>query len=417
MPAPGEPYRPLIALPKKVMEIDPAYASVSDAFFTAYYPPRTLVVAAAMAPDITTSQVITAPVTATPGPELSLGASKTVQPKESAHTPVQSQAAPQAVRTTDPESTTLPSHHSEQGLKQNGGDSETSAYLDQQSSTLGDPGLGPLSSESGNSKATTQMLDIDPERASPEQMLPAESAFIPKTQSQPMTAPGTESSSLQTGLTLGSEKWPGGFPYFEKTSSTRSFPVSTTFPETYITDAGEPITINPSGLALEASQVNIHMKSADPPSIDGSPVLTASDAIPDGITPLMDPTSQAVAAATIAIKFDATLAQGGPAVTVDGLGVSLDPAGDLVIGSETMALERTNGNLGSSNVRVLQTGGPSANNALTTPQESSTTVSDNNLSKGQALENRAGIKEGHLPWKMVAVIVISITACFTMKIH
>lgn len=48
-PAPGEPYRPLIALPEKVRDLDPWWSACTDAFyFTGLDPPRTLQKAGAM---------------------------------------------------------------------------------------------------------------------------------------------------------------------------------------------------------------------------------------------------------------------------------------------------------------------------------------------------------------------------------
>ena len=48
-PAPGEPYRPLIALPEKVRDLDPWWSACTDAFyFTGLDPPRTLEKATAM---------------------------------------------------------------------------------------------------------------------------------------------------------------------------------------------------------------------------------------------------------------------------------------------------------------------------------------------------------------------------------
>ena len=48
-PAPGEPYRPLIALPEKVRDLDPWWSACTDAFyFTGLDPPRTLQKATAM---------------------------------------------------------------------------------------------------------------------------------------------------------------------------------------------------------------------------------------------------------------------------------------------------------------------------------------------------------------------------------
>ena len=49
-PAPGEPYRPLIAVPSQVTEMVPWFRYCQDYFFTGYDPPRPLVALASMAP-------------------------------------------------------------------------------------------------------------------------------------------------------------------------------------------------------------------------------------------------------------------------------------------------------------------------------------------------------------------------------
>jgi len=78
MPAPGEAYRPLIALPDKVKQIDPAWSACSDAFFTGFDPPRTLVASGAMVPDVTSSHSVADPAAAIPSPSLNAGPEKTV---------------------------------------------------------------------------------------------------------------------------------------------------------------------------------------------------------------------------------------------------------------------------------------------------------------------------------------------------
>ena len=76
-PAPGEPYRPLIALPDKLKKIDPAWSGCTDAFFTGFDPPRTLAAADAMVPGTTVIHSIATPMTPTPGPSLTTGPMKT----------------------------------------------------------------------------------------------------------------------------------------------------------------------------------------------------------------------------------------------------------------------------------------------------------------------------------------------------
>ena len=55
-PEPGQPYRPLIALPQQLQALDPAFANFQDIFFKGYDPPRALVPATAMAPIVTQAE-------------------------------------------------------------------------------------------------------------------------------------------------------------------------------------------------------------------------------------------------------------------------------------------------------------------------------------------------------------------------
>ncbi len=52
-PAPGEPYRPLIAMPDQIAKVNAFFGRCSNAFFTGFDPPKTLLPAAAMVPTIT----------------------------------------------------------------------------------------------------------------------------------------------------------------------------------------------------------------------------------------------------------------------------------------------------------------------------------------------------------------------------
>ena len=54
-PEPGEPYRPLIAMPSRVKQIQPWLSYCTEVFFTAYDPPTVLRAASALAPPIASS--------------------------------------------------------------------------------------------------------------------------------------------------------------------------------------------------------------------------------------------------------------------------------------------------------------------------------------------------------------------------
>ena len=56
-PEPGEPYRPLIAIPSQVRDMVPWFQYCTDLWFTGFDPPRSLIPAAAIAPPVTTSDL------------------------------------------------------------------------------------------------------------------------------------------------------------------------------------------------------------------------------------------------------------------------------------------------------------------------------------------------------------------------
>ena len=62
-PALGEPYRPLIAIPSQVRSMIPWFQYCTDLWFTGFDPPKTLVLAAAMAPPVTISDPVGPTVT------------------------------------------------------------------------------------------------------------------------------------------------------------------------------------------------------------------------------------------------------------------------------------------------------------------------------------------------------------------
>ncbi|KAL6714998.1 hypothetical protein ACLMJK_007258 [Lecanora helva] len=86
-PAPGNPYRPVIALPDKVKEIDPSWRSCSASFFTCLDPPRTLNPSTAMVPDPTSSHPAALPDLPKPSPTPNPGPKKTDVDGEAIPTP------------------------------------------------------------------------------------------------------------------------------------------------------------------------------------------------------------------------------------------------------------------------------------------------------------------------------------------
>ena len=93
-PQPGEPYRPLIAMPSKLREMIPWFSRCDDGFFTAYDPPSALTVGTALAPPILPSKPDAHPWVPVPSPTMDPGAKQTVGVK--APIPV-----PAGIRTVD----------------------------------------------------------------------------------------------------------------------------------------------------------------------------------------------------------------------------------------------------------------------------------------------------------------------------
>lgn len=86
-PQPGEPYRPLIAMPEQIRKIRPYYSRCTDNFFTGFDPPRTLAPAAALAPTITTRDPETFATVPKPSHTPDAGAIKTAHSQPPMITP------------------------------------------------------------------------------------------------------------------------------------------------------------------------------------------------------------------------------------------------------------------------------------------------------------------------------------------
>ena len=102
-PEPGEPYRPLIAIPSKVLEIDPWFGNCTPMWFSAYDPPSALRPATALAPIITANDPQSLPVIPMPSPTLDLGARQTAAGENPpGPSPTQGQKSPSPEKTIDP---------------------------------------------------------------------------------------------------------------------------------------------------------------------------------------------------------------------------------------------------------------------------------------------------------------------------
>lgn len=144
-PAPGEPYRPLIALPEKVRDLDPWWSACTDAFyFTGLDPPRTLEKATAMVTPVSPA--------ANPDPAITPDPAQPVPAL-----PVQTNAGQPAKAADDPSDNKSP----------NGGVPPKQADPQQGDASkdpADPPAVDPGTNKDANSPATPQHDDKDPQQ-------------------------------------------------------------------------------------------------------------------------------------------------------------------------------------------------------------------------------------------------------------
>ena len=100
-PEPGEPYRPLIAMPSRVKQIQPWLSYCTEVFFTAYDPPTVLRAASALAPPVASSDPEAHPRVSVPSLTVDPVARQTVGSKPSTPLPASTPVVDQPKATTN----------------------------------------------------------------------------------------------------------------------------------------------------------------------------------------------------------------------------------------------------------------------------------------------------------------------------
>ena len=175
MPQRGVPYRPIVAVPQKIKELNPLFKMCQNMFFTALDPPRALVAATNLVPKITTthSQVSSTPSTASRTPKPNRKDSESTSPTPPAPEPAQTLKPPQPQQTTRPGSKVGgegPSNQSGPSSGYGGSPRKDADSLDVDSPNAihSDPPRGPVSkpvsesSQNGDPKPGSEQLDSDP---------------------------------------------------------------------------------------------------------------------------------------------------------------------------------------------------------------------------------------------------------------
>lgn len=361
-PEPGEPYRPLIAMPSQLKERIPWFSFCSD-IFTAYDPPTALRSAPALAPVITPgSDAKTQNLVAVPRPTMDLGAKKTAAAgKKSDSVPM---VAPAAQKTPSP-STHLYPEKSSSDPKQ-GSDIGQSGDISEDPRQQVDPNVPGLPlqkaaavdsnqdpNQNSNPDAHNEPKQSDNEdptgRVSgqkdpgaslvtdPEATTPADNSNDPSS--------GSKASAQVVSINQVLQPFPHGVSIVG-TTLTPEVPTLQVPQRILTTIAGHAITAAPTALAIAGTTMNPGdsgvtiggtLVALNNPGnlILNSKTIPFASGLPKPITTTI--AGQAVTADPTAVAMaGTTLRPGDPVITVDGTSVALDAAGRFLIGSKTI---------------------------------------------------------------------------------
>lgn len=213
MPQPGVPYRPIVAVPQKINDLNPLFKVCQNMFFTAIDPPRALVVATNLVPKITTthSQVSPTPPMASrtlkPDPEDSESTSRAPPVPQ----PAQTLNPPQPRQTTGPGSKAGGEGSDNQSGPASGsvgGPQEKKDPLDitSPSAVHGDPPREPISkpasesSGNGDPKHGSDQSDSDPNIADDDPRLDVNPKSDPQSYTGRTEVPGKETGSPRSKI-------------------------------------------------------------------------------------------------------------------------------------------------------------------------------------------------------------------------
>ncbi len=330
-PEPGEPYRPLIAMPSQLKQDIPWFSFCEDVF-TAYDPPRALRSAGALAPVITpASDPHTQKLVAAPSQSVDPGAKITAVSKVSMPvsmtTPV-AQKVPSQPTDVDPESSSDP----KQGTN-----------IGQSGDITGDPGNKadpnvpsmPLQSPA----AVNSNQDPDQNSSPLEHNAPKPNGNEDPTGNDP------EQKAAGASQTMNPETTTLAGPSKDANSADKA---PHQVPQRILTTiANQPLTANPTALLIAGTTMN----PGDPAiTVEGTPIaldaagnlVIASKTIPfetgtKKVEPLVTTIAgQVITAAASGIALaGTTLKKGDAGYSINGTVISLDPAGHVVVGSKT----------------------------------------------------------------------------------
>ena len=328
-PAPGEPYRPLIAIPQQLRDIGPWSGNCVELWFTGYDPPRALTPKAAMVPDVTLEDQHRSSTTTMPSNPQDPRFGETTANKAPVPTPAQSQ------KFVQPEKTTMPSSGS---LKQ-GSNNELNPSSDSQadSGEQSDPDPGHLNS---NDQSLGQEGDTssEPEGGDSGQQASPGSDPQSNTDSKARLGDGVQTDSPDpngsiTGAAVGSAKaLIEGRPttidgqiiqILTSDNAVSVGGVKITAGAPRITISGTPISLGPSALVVGTNSI----------SIIPSPAIWAVDPVTTFDGQVIQLLSNGNAMSIGGVKITA----GAPSIIISGTPISLGPF-VLIVGTSSISI-------------------------------------------------------------------------------
>lgn len=347
-PEPGEPYRPLIAMPSRVKQLKPWLSYCTEIFFTAYDPPRALGAVTELAPPVLSSDPKAAPV---PSLTLDPGAKQSVSPAASIPVPAKTPAVdqPEATTTAEP----VPSKQEEPNPRPQHNDPATQESPPSQPRPNTVESKGEFKGGNDPQRSSVPKQGIDTTQVSdPEQASDPNEGSGPKQGSGnsedfgQLVDPKPSSDPNQLDSKQGSNQNVVPVPYNDSKQTDDVNPLNDF-------TGGQAKTINNQvvqplshGISIAGSTLTL---GAPPITVSDTPIHFGSSALIIGTStvplPSGDPNSitttiagHAITAAQGALAVaGTTLTRGSPPITVSGTLIHFDSSA-LVVGTSTVPL-------------------------------------------------------------------------------
>ncbi len=389
MPQPGVPYRPIVAVPRKINNLNPFFAICEDVFFTALDPPRALVTAPnlVLKPTIAHLQASTTPPMPNRIPKTDPEDNGSARPTTSVPRPAQIPKPPEPQQTSDPKDQGhASSGNAEQDSENTQGKTlaignnnpvEAVTVNGQVAQPLSDdaisiagttltPGASPITISGieislGQSKIAVGNNSVPIATAADSVWIPGRVTTIDSQPIQPIS--GNEVSIAGVALSKGASALTISGTLISLGSNalyigTNSIPLRTQLAQqSVITVDGRIFTAAPTGFSIAGTSLapsHAVTIAGTTVSLDassnlhiGSSTIYLGDNAADISLQVFTVAGQVFTANPIAVDVaGVTLAPERNGITVSGRNVSLDSAGDLVVDSSIDSIKISTGSLG-----------------------------------------------------------------------